>query len=141
MKHLIIVLIDVKNLNMLQSNILFGFYISFLRLAIKFRISLIVFRFIVNGSIIVFQFGACCVIYVFLGSHLKEVIDEYTNYHIPKSTYFLYMLIPLIIINFIRPLKVIVLFSAIGNAFMITVLVVVFQVCVFSYSKNKVLKF
>ncbi|KDR21505.1 proton-coupled amino acid transporter-like protein CG1139 [Zootermopsis nevadensis] len=70
---------------------------------------------VVNTFLIIYQLGTCCVYVVFVSSNIKEVVDEY---HEPKLDLRLYMamlLLPLILINWVRNLKYLAPFTTLAN--------------------------
>lgn len=70
---------------------------------------------IVNAFLLVYQLGTCCVYVVFISENIKSVCDEYwPDYHV--AIYMLIFLVPLILINWIRNLKLLAPFSTAANA-------------------------
>lgn len=67
----------------------------------------------VDGFLIVYQLGICCVYIVFVAKNIKELMDEY--YEIEVEKYMLMLLIPLILLNCIRNLKLLAPFSTLAN--------------------------
>ncbi|XP_044734183.1 proton-coupled amino acid transporter-like protein CG1139 [Chrysoperla carnea] len=70
---------------------------------------------IVNAFILIYQLGICCVYVVFVSANIKAVVDEYTE-HISVRYYMLMILIPLILINWVRKLKFLAPLSTLANA-------------------------
>lgn len=63
--------------------------------------------------------GACCVYNVFVAKNLKQVIENYHDVDINIRLYICMLLIPLLIVNSIRLLKVLAPFSLLANILMI----------------------
>ncbi|KAF4517852.1 hypothetical protein B566_EDAN011777 [Ephemera danica] len=70
---------------------------------------------IVNAFLVLYQLGICCVYIVFVSSNIKEVADYYTPEPIHLRLYMLMLLLPLILINYIRNLRIMAPFSTIAN--------------------------
>lgn len=62
-----------------------------------------------------YQLGICCVYVVFVASNIKDVVDVYWI-KLEVRIYMVIILLPLILINYIRNLKYLAPFSAISNA-------------------------
>ncbi|XP_031641119.1 proton-coupled amino acid transporter-like protein CG1139 [Contarinia nasturtii] len=69
---------------------------------------------IVDGFLIVYQLGICCVYIVFVAKNIKEFVDVW--YELDVEYYMLILLLPLILLNCIRNLKVLAPFSTLANA-------------------------
>lgn len=69
---------------------------------------------LVDGFMIVYQLGICCVYIVFVASNIKQVTDQYWA-PLDISTHMLILLLPLILINYIRNLKLLAPFSTLAN--------------------------
>ncbi|XP_011864106.1 PREDICTED: proton-coupled amino acid transporter 1-like isoform X3 [Vollenhovia emeryi] len=69
---------------------------------------------LVDGFMIVYQLGICCVYIVFVATNVKQVTDQYWE-PLAISTHMFILLIPLILINYIRNLKLLAPFSTIAN--------------------------
>ncbi|XP_014206432.1 proton-coupled amino acid transporter-like protein CG1139 [Copidosoma floridanum] len=69
---------------------------------------------IVDGFLIVYQLGICCVYIVFVATNIKQVADHYTT-PLDVKIHMLILLVPLIIINYIRNLKLLAPFSSFAN--------------------------
>uniref|UniRef100_A0A7E4VUP0 Aa_trans domain-containing protein n=1 Tax=Panagrellus redivivus TaxID=6233 RepID=A0A7E4VUP0_PANRE len=81
----------------------------------------------VNTAIIFLQIGICSVFYLFVGVHTKELIEQYFEFR-ASTTMFLIMILPaMILINFLRTLRIIAIFSAVGNVLMVVSLVFIYQ--------------
>ncbi|KOX68585.1 Proton-coupled amino acid transporter 1 [Melipona quadrifasciata] len=70
---------------------------------------------LVDGFMIVYQLGICCVYIVFVASNIKQVADQYWE-PLDVKTHMLILLLPLILINYIRNLKLLAPFSTLANA-------------------------
>ncbi|XP_063239533.1 proton-coupled amino acid transporter-like protein CG1139 [Bacillus rossius redtenbacheri] len=69
---------------------------------------------IVNAFLIVYQLGICCVYIVFVASNVKQVVD--IHWHpIDVRLYMVALLLPLILLNYIRNLKLLAPFSTLAN--------------------------
>lgn len=71
-------------------------------------------RILVNFFLLVYQIGTCCVYVIFIASNLKDVIDPFTS-PMDIRLYMLLILLPLILINYVRNLKYLAPFSTIGS--------------------------
>lgn len=69
---------------------------------------------LVDGFMIIYQLGICCVYIVFVATNIKQVTDQYWE-PLAVSTHMLILLIPLILINYIRNLKLLAPFSTLAN--------------------------
>ncbi|KAG5307196.1 PREDICTED: proton-coupled amino acid transporter 1-like [Acromyrmex echinatior] len=69
---------------------------------------------LVDGFMIIYQLGICCVYIVFVASNIKQVTDQYWA-PLDISTHMLILLLPLILINYIRNLKLLAPFSTLAN--------------------------
>ncbi|XP_049960706.1 proton-coupled amino acid transporter-like protein CG1139 [Schistocerca serialis cubense] len=69
---------------------------------------------IVNIFQVVLQIGSCCVYVVFVSSHIKAVVDQY-SYGLDLRIYMLILLVPLIIINMVHNLKLLAPFTTLAN--------------------------
>ncbi|GJQ79448.1 hypothetical protein Trydic_g16306 [Trypoxylus dichotomus] len=69
---------------------------------------------IVNTFLLTYQLGTCCVYIVFISENVKSVVDAYdTELHL--EIYMLIILLPLILLNYIRNLKYLAPFSTGAN--------------------------
>lgn len=68
---------------------------------------------IVDGFLIIYQLGICCVYIVFVAKNIKEFADQW--YNIPVEYHMLILLLPLILLNCIRNLKLLAPFSTLAN--------------------------
>lgn len=72
------------------------------------------FRHVVNAFLLTFQLGTCCVYIVFISSNVKAVMDQYVE-EIGIEIYMLIFLLPLILLNWIKNLKLLAPFSTLAN--------------------------
>lgn len=68
---------------------------------------------IVDGFMIVYQLGICCVYIVFVATNVKQLVDIYLNLDV--KIHCMILLVPLIGINMIRNLKILAPFSTMAN--------------------------
>lgn len=68
---------------------------------------------IVDGFMIVYQLGICCVYIVFVATNIKQLVDVYLNLDV--KIHCMILLVPLIGINMIRNLKILAPFSSLAN--------------------------
>uniref|UniRef100_A0A914UXV5 Amino acid transporter transmembrane domain-containing protein n=1 Tax=Plectus sambesii TaxID=2011161 RepID=A0A914UXV5_9BILA len=84
--------------------------------------------YLVNVCIAMLQIGVGSVLYVFMASHIKEVLEHYDHVvSMNLTTYMLIILIPLVLINSVRTLRVLAVFSTVGNILMVIAFVIIFQ--------------
>lgn len=69
----------------------------------------------VDSFLIVYQLGICCVYIVFVATNIKSVVDAYTSGGLNIRLYMLFLLLPLILINYVRNLKRLAPFSTVAN--------------------------
>ncbi|CAH0392445.1 unnamed protein product [Bemisia tabaci] len=69
---------------------------------------------IVDGFLIVYQLGICCVYIVFVATTVKQVADELAD-PIDLRVHMLILLLPLILINYVPNLKMLAPFSQVAN--------------------------
>ncbi|XP_014470141.1 PREDICTED: proton-coupled amino acid transporter 1-like [Dinoponera quadriceps] len=69
---------------------------------------------LVDGFMVIYQLGICCVYIVFVATNIKQVADQYGD-SLDVSTHMLILLLPLILINYIRNLKLLAPFSTLAN--------------------------
>ncbi|PNF20534.1 Proton-coupled amino acid transporter-like protein CG1139 [Cryptotermes secundus] len=69
----------------------------------------------VNAFLIVYQLGICCVYIVFVATNIKQVVDEYHETKLDVRLYMVMLLLPLILINWVRNLKLLAPFSSFAN--------------------------
>jgi hypothetical protein len=82
---------------------------------ITFSSNQILFRFIIDGFIVLIQLGFCSVYFVFVPASIKQVVDYYSPHSPVIQIYQLIMLILVIGFSMIRSLKVLAPFSLIAN--------------------------
>lgn len=68
---------------------------------------------IVDGFLIVYQLGICCVYIVFVAKNIKEFVNQWIDLEV--EIHMLILLIPLILLNCIRNLKLLAPFSTLAN--------------------------
>lgn len=73
-------------------------------------------RHVVNAFLLVYQIGTCCVYVVFVSENIHFVLHEHFKIDITVFQVMLCILLPLILINWVRDLKYLAPFSAIANA-------------------------
>lgn len=86
-----------------------------------------------NSVIVFLQVGICAVYYVFISTHVQEIIEENTSFRASKTSWSLMIFLPVVIVNLLRSLKTIAILSMFGNIAMISSLIFIMQVC---YSSN-----
>uniref|UniRef100_V5I8Q8 Proton-coupled amino acid transporter 4 n=1 Tax=Anoplophora glabripennis TaxID=217634 RepID=V5I8Q8_ANOGL len=69
---------------------------------------------ITNAFLLLYQLGTCCVYTVFIGDNIQKVLKEYVD-GVDERLIMLAFLLPLILINYIRNLKLLVPLSSIAN--------------------------
>lgn len=74
----------------------------------------------VNVFLLIYQIGTCCVYVVFVSENIYFVL--YKHFHLDVTVFqvMLCVLLPLILINYVRDLKYLAPFSAIANVVTIT---------------------
>ncbi|KAI1702740.1 transmembrane amino acid transporter protein domain-containing protein [Ditylenchus destructor] len=82
---------------------------------------------IVNTAILGLQLGVCSVFYVFMAVHMKEIFDDQTSFKASATAWMLIILPPVILLNFLRSLRTIAIFSMIGNVLMICAFLFILQ--------------
>ncbi|XP_055598119.1 proton-coupled amino acid transporter-like protein CG1139 [Uranotaenia lowii] len=71
---------------------------------------------IINVFLLIYQLGTCCVYVVFVASNIKAISDNYTETETDVRLFMLIILLPLILINWVRNLKFLAPFSTLANA-------------------------
>lgn len=84
------------------------------------------FRMVIDAFLCVTQLGFCCVYFVFVAQNLKHVIDPYVGITWPLQSYMALLLIPMILLTYVRNLKWLAPFSMIANIFMAVGLGIIF---------------
>lgn len=69
---------------------------------------------VVNTFLLIYQLGTCCVYVVFIAKNIKEVLDIWIG-ETDIRLYMLMFFIPLLLINWVRNLKLLAPFSTIAN--------------------------
>lgn len=69
-----------------------------------------------NAFLLVYQIGTCCVYVVFVSENIYYVLTKYFHIEITVFQVMLCVLLPLVLINWVRDLKYLAPFSAIANA-------------------------
>lgn len=67
-----------------------------------------------NCFLLLYQLGTCCVYTVFIGDNIQKVLNEYIE-GVDERLIMLAFLLPLILINYIRNLKLLVPLSSVAN--------------------------
>lgn len=70
---------------------------------------------ITNTFLLIYQLGACCIYVVFIASNIKAIVDSYTSSETDVRLYMVIVLLPLILINWVRNLKYLAPFSTVAN--------------------------
>ena len=73
-------------------------------------------RHVVNAFLLVYQIGTCCVYVVFVSENIYFVLSHYFHIKITVFQVMLCILLPLVLINWVRDLKYLAPFSAVANA-------------------------
>lgn len=73
-------------------------------------------RHIVNAFLLIYQIGTCCVYVVFVSENIQFVMTKQFGMDVAVTEVMLWILVPLILINWVRDLKYLAPFSAIANA-------------------------
>lgn len=71
----------------------------------------------INTFLLIYQMGTCCVYVVFISSNLKMALDSFITMDL--KIYMLILLLPLILVNYIRNLKFLTPFSTFANGIML----------------------
>lgn len=69
----------------------------------------------VNIFLLIYQLGTCCVYVVFVSTNIKSIADLYLDEPVDVRLVMLIILLPLILINWVRNLKYLAPFSTIAN--------------------------
>ncbi|XP_075991574.1 proton-coupled amino acid transporter-like protein acs [Anticarsia gemmatalis] len=70
---------------------------------------------IVNVFLLIYQIGTCCVYVVFVSENMHSVLTKYFGVEITEFQVMLCILLPLLLINYVRDLKYLAPFSAVAN--------------------------
>ncbi|KOB76941.1 Amino acid transporter, partial [Operophtera brumata] len=71
---------------------------------------------VVNAFLLVYQIGTCCVYVVFVSENIQFVLSKQFKLDVTVFQVMLCILLPLVLINWVRDLKYLAPFSAIANA-------------------------
>ncbi|XP_026331886.1 proton-coupled amino acid transporter-like protein CG1139 [Hyposmocoma kahamanoa] len=71
---------------------------------------------VVNAFLLVYQIGTCCVYVVFVTENIQTVLKHQFDIDLPILQVMACILLPLILINWVRDLKYLAPFSAVANA-------------------------
>lgn len=80
----------------------------------------------VNVFLLIYQLGTCCVYIIFVASNIQRVCNQYMDEEIDIKLYCLMLLLPLILINWIRNLKYLAPFSTVANGITVVGFAVIF---------------
>lgn len=70
---------------------------------------------VVNTFLLIYQLGTCSVYVMFVAENIKAVVDQYIETPIDKRIYMCFILLPLILLNWVRNLKYLAPFSTLAN--------------------------
>lgn len=62
---------------------------------------------ITNAFLLIYQLGACCIYVVFVASNIKDIVDNFVDQDIDIRVFMLIILLPLILINWVREMLII----------------------------------
>ncbi|EDW78915.1 uncharacterized protein Dwil_GK11241 [Drosophila willistoni] len=71
---------------------------------------------VVNTFLLIYQLGTCCVYVVFVASNIKSIVDAVWETNVDVRLCMIIILVPLILINWVRNLKYLAPFSTLANA-------------------------
>ncbi|SPP85437.1 blast:Proton-coupled amino acid transporter 1 [Drosophila guanche] len=71
---------------------------------------------VVNTFLLIYQLGTCCVYVVFVASNIKAIVDAVGDTNVDVRLCMIIILLPLILINWVRNLKYLAPFSTLANA-------------------------
>ncbi|ODM93718.1 Proton-coupled amino acid transporter 4 [Orchesella cincta] len=83
-------------------------------------------RMTIDAFLSVLQLGYCCVYFVFIAENLKQVIEHHMGFSWPLQGYIALLLVPMILLSYIRDLKLLAPFSTLANFFMAAALAIIF---------------
>lgn len=81
----------------------------------NFENNYFIFRAMINFFLVFFQAQACCIYWVFVGSNLKYMLDNFTPKIYPLYGYMMVLFLPHVAIVCVRNFKVLALFSLFAN--------------------------
>lgn len=70
---------------------------------------------IVNVFLLIYQIGTCCVYVVFVSENIQYVLKQYFKLNVTVGEVMLWILLPLVLINWVRDLKYLAPFSGLAN--------------------------
>lgn len=70
---------------------------------------------VVNVFLLIYQLGTCCVYVVFVASNIKSIVDTVYETNVDVRLCMIIILVPLILINWVRQLKYLAPFSTLAN--------------------------
>uniref|UniRef100_A0AAR5PGX3 Amino acid transporter transmembrane domain-containing protein n=1 Tax=Dendroctonus ponderosae TaxID=77166 RepID=A0AAR5PGX3_DENPD len=82
-------------------------------------------KFILNIFLFITQMGFCCVYYVFVAVNLQEVVKHYFV-DLPVYWYFVFLMVPLVLLNWVKSLKYLTPASLFASIVMSTGLIITF---------------
>lgn len=93
----------------------------------KFNIFIFIqyFRHIINAFLLLYQIGSCCIYVVFMATNLQALFSAF-GIEIDVRIMMVIILLPLILINWVRKLKYLAPLSTVGNFITIGSFVVIF---------------
>lgn len=80
------------------------------------RAPLSCYRHVVNTFLLIYQIGTCCVYVVFVSDNIQSILHHQFGIQVDVFQVMCCILLPLILINWVRDLKYLAPFSAIANA-------------------------
>ncbi|KAI6239765.1 Aa-trans domain-containing protein [Aphelenchoides fujianensis] len=86
-----------------------------------------VFKFMCNTVIIFLQIGICAVYYVFVSTHVQEIVEDHFDFKATTTQWSLMVFGPMALVNLIHTLKAIAYLSLFGNISMIASLIFIMQ--------------
>lgn len=88
--------------------------------------------YVANAANIFYQLGVCAIQVVFMAVNLKAVIENFTDAskQLDMRVYATMVLVPVILVNLIRELRVISILAAAANVVLLAGLVIVLQCCI-----------
>lgn len=57
---------------------------------------------ITNAFLLTYQLGSCCIYVVFVASNIKDIVDYFIDDEVDVRLFMLIILLPLILINWVR---------------------------------------
>ncbi|XP_001639203.2 proton-coupled amino acid transporter 1 isoform X1 [Nematostella vectensis] len=90
-------------------------------------------RILINIFLLITMFGFCAIYFLFVAESLQQAFDAYTSFKLDVKLWVLIILVPVILLSFIRTLKILAVLSSVSN-----VLALFGTVCVLSYAGSTV---